>query len=93
MNTFKVFISETAIKQLGKLDLKVKKQIIQRLKELHSDPFRSRPLADIKKLKGYSKLSLYRLRIGDFRAIYVIQKNSVKITEIIKRKKGYKWLE
>jgi mRNA-degrading endonuclease RelE of RelBE toxin-antitoxin system len=33
------------------------------------------------------------LRIGDYRAIYFVVNSKIKVTEIIHRSKGYKWLE
>lgn len=93
MKKFEVLISETAIKQLGKLEEQIQSRIKKHLFVLKEDPYRPRPRADIKKLKGFDKPVLYRLRIGDFRIIYAIQENQVKITEIILRKKGYAWLD
>jgi mRNA interferase RelE/StbE len=91
LKKFEVLISETAIKQLGRLEEQAQSRIKKHLFVLKEDPFRPRPLADIKKLRGFDKPILYRLRIGDFRVIYTIQGNQVKITEIILRKKGYAW--
>jgi mRNA-degrading endonuclease RelE of RelBE toxin-antitoxin system len=33
------------------------------------------------------------MRIGDYRAVYFIVGDEVRVTEIIHRSKGYKWLE
>ena len=93
MKKFNVLISETAQKQLYELDLKFAENIKLSLKELGANPFRSRSGADIKKLKGSRKPEMYRLRIGNFRAIYAVIGNDVKVTEIIKRGKGYGWLD
>ena len=60
---------------------------------LDDDPFRRRSGSDIKKLVTPDESSLYRLRIGDYRAIYFVADHEVKVTEIIHRSKGYKWLE
>lgn len=90
---FEVLISETASKQLEQLDNKTKEQIKKHLQPLKEDPFKPRPLADIKKLKGFENPAIYRLRVGDFRIIYTVQENKIKITEIMRRGKGYAWLE
>lgn len=90
---FNVLISETAVKQLGKLEKQDSERIKRSMLVLEEDPFRPRPLADIKKLKGFSKPSLYRLRVGDFRITYTIEEQDVKITEVFRRGKGYKWLD
>ncbi len=90
---FEALISETAIKELSKLEPEIKERIKNKLLLLEEDPFKSRPLADIKKLKGFSNPFLYRLRIGDYRLIYTIQEKFVKIVHIFPRGKGYAWLE
>lgn len=90
---YKVLISETAIKQLNKLETKDNDRIKQALLVLKEEPYRARPKADIKKLKGFTNPSLCRLRIGDFRVIYVIAEDAVKVTEVFHRGKGYSWLE
>tara|TARA_Y100000310_G_C20645618_1_gene796363 strand:+ start:901 stop:1173 length:273 start_codon:yes stop_codon:yes gene_type:complete len=88
---FEVLISETVVKKLSRLEEQDK--LKQHIAFLGEDPFRFRPLADIKKLKGFSKPSLYRLRVGDFRVIYAVEGESVKVTNIFRRGKGYKWLD
>lgn len=35
---------------------------------------------------------IYRLLIGDYRAIFAIEDNTVYLLEIITREHGYKWL-
>jgi mRNA interferase RelE/StbE len=90
---FKVLISETAIKQLNKLEDSIKTRIKKHLHVLSEDPFKRKSGADIKKLKDFSNPALFRLRISDFRIIYTVQEKTVKITEIFRRRKGYKWLE
>jgi len=52
LKKFEVLISETAIKQLGKLDSQIQGRIKKHLFVLKEDPLRPRPLADIKKLRG-----------------------------------------
>lgn len=93
MKKFNVLISETAQKQLYELDRKISETIKSSLKELGENPFRRRSGVDIKKLKGSKNPDFYRLRIGNFRAIYCVTGNDVKITEIIKRSKVYEWLD
>ena len=93
MKTFDVLLSENVQKQLYEMDKKLAENIKSSLKELETDPFRNRARADIKKLKGSRNPPMYRLRIGSYRAIYAVIGNDVKVTEIIKRGKGYEWLE
>ena len=92
MTKFKVFLSKTAVSQLNTLNIKMKDRIKNSIKNLENGPFLSRSGADIKKLISKSNAPLYRLRIGDYRVIFFVIKQDVKVTEIILRKKGYKWL-
>jgi mRNA-degrading endonuclease RelE of RelBE toxin-antitoxin system len=75
------------------LNTQQKKRVKDALANLVDDPFRRRPGSDIKKLVTPDKPPLYRLRIGVFRAIYFVASHEIKVTEIIHRSKGYKWLE
>jgi mRNA interferase RelE/StbE len=93
LTTYRVVLSRTAVSQLELLESRQVKMIKYRLTELGKDPFRSRPGADIKKLKLPSTPPLFRMRIGDYRAVYFVVNKEVKVTEIIHRSKGYKWLE
>jgi mRNA interferase RelE/StbE len=85
-------ISESAAKELVALDKK-RKEFLKRLSVLNEDPFSNRSKADIKKLHGLKNPELYRLRIGDFRVVYFVEKNTVKITHILKRGNVYDALE
>ena len=93
MTKYRVLLSRTAVAQLGLLDIKQKNRIKSNLEQLEDDPFRRRSGADIKKLITRDEPPLYRLRIGDYRAIYFVLDHDVRVTEIIHRSKGYKWLE
>lgn len=88
-----MLLSRTAISQLELLETRQVKMIKNHLMELEEDPFRSRPQADIKKMKLPSIPPLFRMRIGDYRAIYFVVDKEVRVTEIIHRSKGYKWLD
>ena len=80
-------------KFIKKLDIDTAERIKSGLKTLGNDPYNNHSKCDIKKLKGTkSRHNLYRLRIGNYRAIYSIENNTIWVTEIIPREKGYKWL-
>ena len=93
MTKYRVLLSQTAVSQLGLLSPKQKIRVKEALLNLEENPFRRRSSADIKKLVTSDEPPLSRLRIGDYRAIYFVLKNEVRVTEIIHRSKGYKWLE
>lgn len=92
MKKFEVLLSRVAIKELSMFGSDAGR-IKERLKALSEDPYRPRPRADIKKLSATARPEFYRLRIGDYRVVYCIEDDKVKITEIFKRSRGYSWLE
>lgn len=92
MAKYRVLLSETTVTQLNLLDMKQKERIKEALSNLEQDPFHSRSGADIRKLSFPLDPLLFRLRIGNHRAIYFVVEREVKVTEIIHRSKGYSWL-
>ena len=52
-----------------------------------------RPKADIKNCGRHHGATFYRLRVGDFRVVYVVEERQVKVTEIFRHGRGYRWLE
>lgn len=72
---YTVLILPSAQKQLDKLPNNTATRIEDKMMELAADP---RP-AGCKKLKGRDA---YRIRIGDYRAIYEIQDNKLIVTVI-----------
>lgn len=70
----RIIFSDEALKQLHKLDKHLAQQIIKKVKKLNSGA----EYLNIKKLKS-QKYDLYRLRVGDFRVIYSIAHEQIKI--------------
>ncbi|UCH03917.1 MAG: type II toxin-antitoxin system RelE/ParE family toxin [Candidatus Thorarchaeota archaeon] len=93
MTKFRVLLSQTAVSQLSLLNSKQKEKVKDALTRLEDDPFRKRSSVDIKKLVTPDEPPLFRLRVGDYRAIYFVVDHEVRVTEIIHRSKGYRWLE
>ena len=93
MAKYEVLISETALRALRSLPHSEAEKIKQHLQELREDPFKPRPKADIKKLAGFGNPDVFRLRIGDFRAIYSIFGRQIKVAAVFRREKGYAWME
>lgn len=75
-----IFLSK-AEKYLVKLDQSTYKQIDEHVEELEKNPYKRRPLADIKKLDGFKSPSMYRIRIGRQRLEYFVDE-SVKVIYI-----------
>ncbi len=87
--TFRVLLSETAVRQLRRLPPDVRKRIARGLRELGEDPFRARPKADIRGLEG-TEPRKYRIRVGDYRAVYSVAGENVKVIEVFARGRGYR---
>ena len=86
-------VSPLARKQLGKIRKDQKQKIVDTIRQLESDPIKSRAKVDIKKLVGIKEQSdLYRLRVGSYRIIYEISEGTIWISEIVKRSSAYKFL-
>jgi mRNA interferase RelE/StbE len=82
---YEVKIRKSAIKQLSKLPSKEALWLARELSKLSNDP---RPEGCMK-LKGYK--NQYRIRVGNYRAIYVIEDQIfvVEVTKIGNRKDIY----
>lgn len=87
--SYRVTVSETAARQIRKLPVKAKQRIVRALGVLREDPFRPRPRADIRLLEG-SEPRKYRLRIGEYRAVYTVIGNEVRVIEVFIRGRGYR---
>ena len=92
MTKYKVLLSETALRQYKRLSSEMRKRVKSILAELKNDPYKVRPKADIKKLKE-PKRDYYRLRIGNYRAMYVVEGKKVKVAKILPRSSAYDWIE
>ncbi len=87
--TYRVTLSETAVRQLRKLEKADRDRIVRGLKVLEEDPFRPRPKADIRLLEG-TEPKKYRLRIGEYRAVYAVVGSEVRVIEVFARGRGYR---
>ena len=87
--SFRVTLSETAVRQLRKLAKGERDRIARALRVLEADPFRARPKADIRILEG-TEPRKYRIRIGEYRAVYAVAGSDVKIVEVFTRGRGYR---
>jgi len=82
--TYSIRVTETAKKQLSKIDKQTARRIDSKLREIASDPF-----AHVTRLVG---LELYKMRVGDYRVLMSIQKDKlvVMVVEIGHRRNVYK---
>ena len=77
MALYSIQYSEDALKELKQIPKTQVRRIISKIELLSENPFPS----GIKKLKG--KLDLWRIRVGDYRVIYSVEKN-ILLIEIIR---------
>ena len=71
---FKIIWSESAARELRRLDRSVVRQIFEKVDKLKEDPYRN-----VRKLVG---LPYFRLRVGDYRIILDIQKDIMRVLVI-----------
>ena len=84
-----VLVSQTASRQLNALPANERRRLVKGLRALEEDALRPRPGADIKKLEG-TEPPKYRLRVGDWRAVYAVSDKEVRVLEIFRRGRGYR---
>jgi mRNA interferase RelE/StbE len=88
-----VLLSRTAQRQLERLPQDASRRLRSKLAVLAEDPFHRRPGADLRLLWGQDDPPLYRLRVGDYRVLYFILEEEVRITEILHRSQAYRGLD
>ena len=85
MESERIKMHKQASKYFDRLDSNTKERIKDGIKGLLENP----PVGNIKELKGEFQ-GLKRLQIGDFRIIYFIDGELIKITNILPRGDVYK---
>jgi len=61
--------------------------IKKHLKELEKDPFKPRAACDIDIVDGSGRPPMYRLRMGEFRAMYFVEEQMVFVTDLFPKKR------
>jgi mRNA interferase RelE/StbE len=79
---FKIIWDEKAHDSVNKLEPITSRRIFKKVDELSENPFSK----DIKRLKGTSD---FRLRVGDYRIIFSIEKDTIQILKVGHRKNIY----
>lgn len=80
---YSVSLTLTAEKDILRLEKSIRKEIADALDSLTKNPF-----ANIKKLK--TPLPGYRLRVGDHRILFAVEKHSITVYSIKHRKDVYR---
>jgi mRNA interferase RelE/StbE len=81
---YAVFLEQKVTKQLARLDSGTRSRILDALKELE-EGFSAR--LDIKKLKG-TKYH-YRIRVGDYRILFMLQSTNAFVYDVAHRQSIY----
>ena len=79
---YKIRFLARALKDLDGLEAKLKERILDRIDDLKDDLG-----GDVKKLTQFSPK--YRLRVGDFRVLFDIEKEEIVIINVLHRSKAY----
>jgi mRNA interferase RelE/StbE len=77
-NVYEIVFKKSAAKELQGLPKKIQQKILDAVRLLSLNPYTE--LLQIKKMKGAD--SLYRVRIQDYRVIYLIENRIIKVTII-----------
>jgi len=85
---YTVLVSRTFQKSFHELPKNTQDRIRKHLQQLKEDPVTPRPQCDIKVLQDTDPRK-YRLRVGEYRIIYSINKKKINVIELIKREVGY----
>ncbi len=75
---YEIVFKKSAAKELQGLPKKIQQKILDAVQLISLNPYTE--LLQIKKMKGFD--SLYRVRIQDYRVIYLIENQKIKVTII-----------
>jgi mRNA interferase RelE/StbE len=90
---FILMLSPDARKYLDSLDKKRAGNIRKHLKELEKDPFKPRAACDIDIVAGSGRPPMYRLRMGEFRAVYFVEEQAIYVTDLFPKKRDSAYRE
>jgi mRNA-degrading endonuclease RelE of RelBE toxin-antitoxin system len=90
--SYKVLVSKTFQQKFYQTQKNFQNKIRNSLKELQNDPYSQRLNCDIKPLKD-TKPKKHRLRVNDYRIIYIVEQKKIKVIDLIKREIGYNRLD
>lgn len=80
--SYQISYEKKALHELEKLESSIHRRIVAAIEELAEDP----DSKDIKKLKGSD---YYRLRVGDYRVIFIFEGNLIKVLMVRHRQNIY----
>jgi len=91
LKTYNVFLNPNAVDELKKLPPRTAERVKEGLGRLRENPTKARSGVDVKHLTGTSDPKLYRLRVGEYRAIFWVdeEKHEVLVEKVAPREKAY----
>jgi mRNA interferase RelE/StbE len=75
-------LGSRALKDLRRLDKRLSKRIVDRIERLTYDLS-----GDVKKLTDFSPS--YRLRVGDYRVLFDVDRHTIVIQRVLNRREAY----
>ena len=84
---FSIWLGPQPEKFVKKLDYQIKERIKNKLLSLQQDPFPQ----EVERVEGYKGEKVFRVRVGDYRILYVVryETNLILVTKIDKRGRAY----
>jgi len=79
---FRIIWDEKAVAELDKLETIISRRIVKKVGELSPNPYTK----DVRRLKGGTG---FRLRVGDYRIIFLIDKEVINILKVGHRRNIY----
>ena len=86
---YEILVSRTFEKQFKTLSKQLQNRVKKALLKLEDDPLKPRSGLNIKSLVN-TKPQKHRLRIGEYRIVYLVEKKTVKVIEIFLRGREYR---
>ena len=84
---FSISFGPQADKFIAKLDNQTKERIRDKIEKLQEDPFPT----EVERVESYKKEKIFRVRMGDYRILYVVrfETKMILIARIDKRERAY----
>ena len=90
----KVYVSPAAATTVRSLPPETKRRLKAAILGLADDPLGARRGRDVKRFRTHARgLAYYRLRIGDWRAVYRILGERGEVIRVFPRREGYGWMD
>lgn len=90
----KVFLTHAAARTVRGLPPETKRRLKRAVLALPMDPIGEKGKLDVRRLAGHGDIGpVYRLRVGDWRAVFRILGARIEVVRVFHRSEGYGWME